>query len=314
LEATRPDGDVVVRIRSDQGVYFDQTVIWSYHNPMDMESDEYNISFEPYPDSLYACFIGSNADTTFFILDRRDGKPTNVHFRKLSIRAYVHGTIWFCGNRAHASGWNGYNSIDNCIFQDVGNFSQPEQNGCYGVLDFMNARYNIVRNCIFFNCANANTQPYPQKEEAGMLDLANLNAIVGIYLAHHSGNNYITENTFQNIKGDPVRIRDVSNDNEICFNKFYKSGWAAICTMWYCHPNTTDCLPTPDGLIDECPSYGTIFRNNKVEGNWICGLPRLFKDIDPNSKFGCSPNSEPRIQLYNNVSTECRGHVSASRS
>jgi hypothetical protein len=307
LRITVPMSDVTVRIRSDHEPYIDQTVIWDYHNAPDSLSPEYNITFEAYPDSLYACFIGSNADTNFFTLDRHDNGATNVHFRKLSIRRYRTGAIWFCGNRVDdAEGWNGYNSIEDCIFYEIGSQWQPDKLGCYGVLDFMNSRFNVIWGCEFRDCANAYDTGFPQGDvEAEVYSTHTVNAI---YLAHHSTNILVIGNTFTRIKGDAVRIRDQSNNAEICYNSFYQTGWSGIVTMWYCHPAYVpwgycrSLLP-----IDECPSWFASFHDNYVEGNWTCGQPRLFYDLRPSDNEACEMPIDPyRIDLWNNTVGPCR--------
>jgi len=309
LRALMPTADVVVRIVSDQDPYIDQTVIWNYHNEM-----ESGITFEAYPDSFYACFIGTGADTNFFTLDRHDNTPTNIHFRKLSIRRYRTGAIWFCGNRLDdAEGWNGYNSVEDCIFYEIGSQWQPEKLGCYGVIDFMNSRFNLIRGCEFRDCANAYDTGFPQSTiEADVYSTHTVNAI---YLSHHSTNALIIDNDFSRIKGDAVRIRDESNSAEICYNSFYQVGWSGIVTMWYCHPAYGPWGYCHSALpIDECPSWFASFHDNYAEGNWACGESRLFYDLRPSDNEACEMPIDPyRIELWNNTTGPCKDGGSESK-
>jgi hypothetical protein len=303
LELTRPNSDVIVRIASNKGPCLDQSVMWTYGNARDSLSADYNLSFESWPAELHACFVGTAADTNFFTLDRQANRPTNVHFRRLTVRGYRTGAIWFCGDRYHGgSGWNGFNSIEDCTFADIGNKDEPDKLGSYAVLDFMNSRDNVIRHCTFLNCSNYYDTGFPQLQAPA--NVSNDFTIHAIYLAHHSVHNLIIENTFSSIKGDVVRIRDRSDRTEICYNSFYKSGWSATVTMWYCHPAYGMygyCEP-----FDECPSYFTDIHDNYFEGNWECGEPLLFQDLRVAEKENCEhPIDEYRAQLWNNATFAC---------
>ncbi len=92
LVEARPASDVIIRIRGDEGPYDGQSVIWEYWNA------EYNTTFESYPDSTYASFRQGDADTTFFVLAASAGRPTNLHFRRISVEGYTAGAIWFLGS------------------------------------------------------------------------------------------------------------------------------------------------------------------------------------------------------------------------
>lgn len=294
LRSDQPFDNVVVRIRSDQGIYTGQFVNWTYHRP------DFNVSFEPYPDSLYACFFGDGADTVFFKLISSSADATNLHFRMLSVRGYTRGAIWFTGDIGLATGFNSYNSITNCIFHDIGNALYPDKRMCYGVLDLVNSRYNAIEGCTFMNCANANTQPFPQVVTEATS--STLLPLVTVYLAHRSVGNLVTGCTFRSIKGDGIRIRDRSNDNVICYNYFEQVGWNAVCSMWYCHPQYGSC-----GYF-ECPSWNNWFYDNTIRGNWLCGFSMVFKDLRPedNNAIGCQYNPTwTRINLYGNTSDSC---------
>jgi hypothetical protein len=64
-------------------------------------------------------------------------------------------------------------------------------------------------------------------------------------------------NVFQEITGDPVKIRDFSNFNTIMDNVFSKSG---IEGAYFDHFNLSDEV--------ECPSYENYFAGNIIDGKY----------------------------------------------
>lgn len=296
LNSTRPQCDVVVKIRSDQGTYYSDKVIWTYFN------SEFKITFESYPDSLYSCFDGMGADTVLFIANAPISDRSNLHFKNLSIRHYIRGAIRIMGAAHTTYLFNSHNSIRNCIFQDIGNEKHPDKMLCWGVIQFDNCRNSVIENCVFLNCANANTQVYPQAISETS-DLPENLPIIGVYVAHYSLQDTIVGCTFRNFKGDCVRIRDSSNYNEICYNTAIKAGWTAFCTMWYCHS-----LFTPNCTEDECPSWFNRIHHNTLLGDWLCGYPKLFEDMRPQFNFegNCTyyPNGV-RVIMFDNKLEEC---------
>jgi hypothetical protein len=292
----RPDSDVIVRIRSDRGIYYDQSVIWDYFDP------EHNITFEAWPDSLYACFSQGSADTIFFVLKASAGCRTNLHFRRLFVQGYAAGAFRFNGDEHDESGWNGANTIEDCIMQDMGNETQPERHICWGVIDLVNSRHNVVRDCTLSECANANTNEFPQQESGLSLTSGPNLPIIAIYLANHSSCNEVTRCSFHRVKGDAVRIRDDSNENEISYCYFRQTGWTAVCTMWYRY---SEGYPS---TVAECPSWSNLFHHNRAEGNWLCGESRLFHDIhrEPARRCPEPPDGRAyRIRMWANETSSC---------
>jgi hypothetical protein len=296
LRELRPAEDVVVKIRSDRGVYEGQSVVWDYFNA------EHAITFEADPDSTYASFVQGEADTTFFVLRAAAGLPTNIRFRNLSIRGYAAGAIWFAGDAGKEGGWNGVNAITDCVMEDIGNEAQPERHICWAVVDLVNSRHNVIENCAFVNCANANTGRFPQDTLEAPLESGPNLPIIGVYLAHNSSCNTVVGCSFDGIKGDAVRIRDGSDGNDICRNSFRRTGWTAVCTMWYSYRRPFSSAP------GECPSWNNTFHHNRAEGNWLCGPSLLFYDMRPEPSPRCPrPAGEGgyRIRLWENNADSC---------
>ena len=302
LATVEPQSDITVKIRSDIGPYENQTVRWEYCRR------GANVFFEPYPDSVFARFTGRETDAVFFTFENASSGATNLHFRRLSIGDYARGAIWFIGDGEEAGRYNSNNSVIDCVFHDIGNQNCPEKAMCYGVVDVVNSRNNVIERCAFSNCGNANTRPSRASTEGN--GSAETLAIVCIYLAHHSSGNVVRRCTFENIKGDGIRIRDESNDNEIHHNDAVKTGWNAFCSMWYRHP-----LCTPGGAFTECPSVGNTLHDNIARGNWECERPRIFKDLRPQSNpyGGCPDESESaRIDIFDNEVEDCRHGAGAA--
>lgn len=286
LAALNLDADVTVRVYSNRGIYFNYTTVWEYYKP------EYNITFESYPDTLYACFMASEdnpPDTAFFNFRADDGLPTNIHIKRFSISNYVRRAILFYGDREdEATGWNGYNSVEDCIFTDIGNARKPEMHFCYSVICCYNSRYNRISNCRFRNIANAP---------------ADLPVIV-VYFAHYASYNDFIDCESSRVYGDAVRIRDFSNENYIAYNYFWKTGGLGVITHWYCIPEHGECTK----IGPECPSWENRFENNICKGDRECEIPRIFYDHKPMNTNDCPPTPityQERVRVSNCTAEAC---------
>jgi len=277
LMSNPPDMPVVVRIYSNRGHYYNLSTWWTYYNPM------CPTTLTAYPAVYHAYFVADEdapPDRPFFTLDAAAGEPTNIHITRLSITNYVRYIFVFRGDRENPdSGWNGYNSIQDCIVMDAGNARRPDLHFAYGAIGLVNSRYNLIQDCQFINCANANPDPPPWSSRP-TLRVGSCLPINGIYLAHYSSNNEIRLNIWENIRGDVIRLRDYSNENYIHHNQFYRAGWFAVVTHWYCIEGCTKMMP-------ECPSWENIFKDNICISNWRGDAPVIFHDLRPENKGGC---------------------------
>lgn len=312
LKTRRPDSTVIVRIYADRGDYVDYNTLWEYYNP------DYLTIFQPYPDSLYAPFVASNVnppDALLFRFEADDGMFTNIRIERFLVRNYVRGVFAFVGDREDKySGWNGNNVVKDCLFRDIGNEKLPGYKMAYSVIGVVNSRANKFMSCEFVNIANANRGVFPQELEEFPSLLAEIESmpeattevlpIIGFYFAHHSTNNLVIGCTSHGVKGDMIRLRDASHDNVIEENYFRKTGWTAVCTMWYCLPTFGVCTK----IGPECSSWENIFKNNICEGNWECNSARVFYDMKPMDRFPECPayaHHERRIHLIGNTFSEC---------
>ncbi|MET8282251.1 right-handed parallel beta-helix repeat-containing protein [Micromonospora sp. NPDC005174] len=81
--------------------------------------------------------------------------------------------------------------------------------------------------------------------------LSNKGNMHGIYLVNTTGSR-ITGNTFSSITGDPVRIRNGSNNTTVSGNTFVKSGTYAVFSEW-----------SDPAKGEKVCSRGSTFKNNR---------------------------------------------------
>jgi len=315
LEAVSPDSDVIVRLMSDQGAYFNYTVRWSYFHPA------HSITFESYPADSPAVFKADLLDPPwepFFTLEASPGEPTNLVFNRLRVADYVSRVFYFIRDRENSvGGWNGHNIIADCTFRNIGNFRLPSRPIVYGALTFVNSRDNVIDRCAFIHFANANaviSEPDAERFPDISIELRGARTeaaaeaspalpIVGIYLAHHSSRNTIVSCTIDSIFGDPVRMRDASDSTVIDSCVFTRSGHNAICSMWFCEASLFDC----DKIHSECPSCFAVLRNSAAFGDRLCSKPRLFADLSPILSRRCPPGcrTAERLRIENTIAEAC---------
>lgn len=259
LERDAVASDVIVRIESGGGTYAGQTVVWEY------TIEGKSITFTSWPENVHAVFSGGHMAGLFFAEIATPSRATNFTFQNLDVLDYSEGAFYFTGDDANPDAWTGSNVWKNCQFTHIGNYWNSLAPLCYGVIDLKRSTDCSITDCIFTDCAN-----YSE----------NL-TIIGIYLAHDASRNRIANNLFNLVKGDAIRIRDFSNDNEVCDNYFNQSGWEAAITTWYCNPRLTRCSAF------ECPSWGTLIHDNVMHGDYRCISHPIYKDLMEADRDGC---------------------------
>lgn len=282
LRADPPSCDVDVEVAP--GVYRRETVVWQ------TTYAEHRITFRAADRNDRPIFDGCTAagscpGGTFFILRSSSGAPTNLHFWYLRVRNYQ-TAISFNGDRNATTGSNGHNRIFGCYFERIGNLFNDAVDPSTACVRLVNSDDNEIANNHFVDVVNT---------RSGAL-------IHAIYAAHMSDRNTIASNRFVRSTGDPIRLRDYSNDNVITGNRLSRVGTHAGYTDWYCdHDARTDCTkPTP-----ECPSWGNQFRDNTLDGTWTCGALGAFHYFQGDSTTGCSrPSADARrVRTSGNVQT-----------
>jgi len=261
-----------VEVRIGPGRYHGQSVVWN------TTFDDHSIVFMPtHDDKNRPIFDGCPKDGgecggTFFKLKKNDGKPTNLTFRYLRVEHYV-CAFSLEGTRENvATTWNGYNTIYGCYFYEIGDLYSSAGTG-YAVIRLLNSDHNLVQNNHFiYNKNDSSTQ--------GLLH--------GLYLAHSAEHNLIKANSFKFHTGDPIRMRDGSNFNEVRDNKFTQTG-AYGYSEWYCDVTQSNCTKdTP-----ECPSWENEFRDNILNGGKSCDPLGTWKLYIEDSFPAQCPDSAP---------------------
>lgn len=250
------------------GTYFGQRVNWTYVMP------NHGVTFTR-PEGVDGrpvfdgCRDGQCLGGTWFQIQSSTGQPTRLSFMYLQIENY--GTaLSFNGNRNDEAASNGENRIYGCYLSRIGNVFNPELNPTTAAIRFVNSDDNVIANTHFVDIINTRS--------SGLLH--------GVYIAHMSDRNRIERNRFLRNSGDPVRLRDFSNDNIINDNRFIQSGIEAGYTDWYCDHDARDDCTKPD---PECPSWNNQFRDNELDGDYLCGQLGTFHYFQGEATTGCAP-------------------------
>jgi len=281
IATEQPNRDVEVIVAP--GRYFGQTVVWTYTMP------DYSITFtRPTPESdrpvFDGCLVENPTDTrtqcpagTWFMLRHSAGERTNLVFNYIRVERYQ-TAISLNGSRALESTFNSHNRIYGCYFYNIGNHFAPHLNPSTAVVRLVNSNDNSIENNHFINVINT-TSP---------------GLIHALYLAHYAHRNMISRNVFRNNSGDAVRLRDYSNGNVITANRFYKVGVTAGYSDWYCeHEHRDDCTKrnSSGDPLPECPSWDNQFRDNLLDGDYLCNPLGVWFYAQPDTAWGCSPPS-----------------------
>ncbi|WP_133160928.1 hypothetical protein [Pseudomonas laurylsulfativorans] len=189
-------------------------------------------------------FDGNGEQLTWLRVLSKDGYGSNVIIGNLHIRNYL-TAISIEGNRENQREFNAHNKIYNMRFENIGQTS-PDSPPSTAVIRFVNSRQNDVSGNEFINIKNV--------QSCGLLH--------AVYLAHHSSENLIKRNTFTNLCGSPIRIRDDSNYNKIQLNKFRNIQTIEAMDEWFCDKNIRhDCTKSEP----ELRSHLNTFNKNHIE-------------------------------------------------
>jgi|GEM_PF-1492248 hypothetical protein len=236
--------DIIVNVAS--GTYYNQPVVWTA-----VHKDFYVIikGTSPYSrprfDGRADSVATLGASRAFFVLNARGGM-SNLTIENLSITYYAEA-ISFNGSReATETGYNGSNKIIYNQFDKIGSMYMQDKTPAYAVVRFLNSRNNLVSGNTFTNIHNI---------------AANASLLHSLYIASYSSNNNFTGNVFRSQSGDPIRIRDFSNFNNITSNEIDRAGSVGY-SEWYCEQaSQSNC--TKD--VPECPSWGNTFTKNNLK-------------------------------------------------
>ncbi len=273
LMIREPDKEVHVRVLP--GTYHAQKVLWTFTMP------QHRIVFMPADGGkdrpvFDGCLAnGACPGGTWLRLKHAAGQKTNLHFEYMHIKNYQ-TAISLDGGRNQEATSNAANRIYGCYLENIGNVFNAELEPSTAALRLVNSDDNQIANNHFVNVVNTRS--------GGLIH--------AIYVAHMSDRNVISRNRFSMSTGDPVRVRDFSNGNQITGNRFSKVGTAAGYTDWYCdHEVRDDCTKA----TAECPSWNNAFRDNTLDGDWECKSLGTFFYFQDDSTAGCEkPDADAR--------------------
>jgi hypothetical protein len=291
LRSARPTTDVEVRIA--QGTYVAPPTTWRFYVPnhtVTFLPVDYHIGGDVDSFGGRPVFRG-NGESGFWFTARPPspgtGLDARLRFYYLQVEEYDRGGILMNGGtivsegmrRPAGDGLND-NTIIGMYFTRLGSHWSATNDG-YGGVDLVNSRRNTVKHNHFVSLQN---------REAG------LSLIHGVYLAHHSNENVVESNRFEEISGDPIRVRNDSNDNEIVGNEFHRTGRTAQFSDWFCD---SPCAQRYE-QARECASHGNVFSENEnVSGYFGNDVPHwTFFQAGPDYPGGpgCDNDGEHRIR------------------
>jgi hypothetical protein len=258
LVAAQPTIDVEVRIK--RGTYVAPPTRWTFLVP------GHTVSFMPadyrvggaLDDIAGRPVFRGNGKSGFWLtatLPPGHRGDAGLRFYYLRVERYDRGGLQISGGttpvhgqlRPKTAGHNG-NVVMGMYFTELGSRWAGKGSG-YGGVDLVNSRGNKI----LYN-------QFVKLENRG----AKADLIHGIYLAHHSSGNRVQANKFITISGDPVRIRNDSNDNDIFDNTLHGTGQGAQYSDWFCNLR---CARDSDRPA-ECASHGNLFHDNSTTSGY----------------------------------------------
>jgi hypothetical protein len=217
-----------VKVNIAAGTYPSASTVWSYSDP------------------TYATqIIGQGV-----VMDGRFATEWGLHIAPKNSRSniqvfHIKWTRYLRGGMTIGGGDN--NRIYHNTFYRIGSYySKRPEIRAYAGIYLIDSKYNSLEKSVFVSILNAGTG-YGNEH--------------GVYIVR-STNNQVTGNTFSNVGGDPIRVRDAANHNRISGNAFINSGALGYIGDWRCLRTTiTAC---PDG--DESLSWNNSFKDNVLKG------------------------------------------------
>lgn len=154
-----------------------------------------------------------------------NARKTKLRFKGLTVQEYNLGGIYLKGSTDLV--------VEGMHFTKLGTKFHAGEYG-RGAVHLRSSSRALIRDNRFSNLENHD------KEAA---------KVHGVYLAEKSSLNLVSGNRFTTISGDPVRVRDGSNNNTVQANNFSDTGYQAIVSDWQ--------------QPQECLSFGNHFTGNR---------------------------------------------------
>lgn len=166
----------------------------------------------------------------------------------LQIRNYF-TAISLEGNRDDPELSNSGTVIRRNIFKNIGSISVDDfEKNSTSAISLVNSKNNLIENNYFRSIRN--------KRSCGGLH--------SIYAAHFSSGNRILNNTFDDVCGSAIKLRDRSGDNVIQSNRFSRLENVPAIEEWFCDMTARkDCTKK----LGECPSTGNLQQGNFISSS-----------------------------------------------
>jgi hypothetical protein len=203
----------------------------------------------------------------FFVLDSRTGRPSNVYLENLHVQRYRQ-PITFRGDKVDETLGNGRNHVFGCFFYNIGDAYNPALDRGEACISIAGSDDNVIERSTFDRIRNA--------------DDADQRFLHVVYMNGHSDRNVVRDNRIRLGGGSPFRVRQLSHLNRLEHNDFAATSTEAIASDWH--------------DVDECPSFGTVIRDNYVDGTYDCTTqPLNWSTSMPDVEAGCTaPAGVPR--------------------
>jgi len=229
-----------VRIFVQPGTYVGQTIVLE---SSDTKGRLAIIGQGKKPDE-FPIFAGAGNIATWFTLRGSQGRDSGLTIEALKIRDYF-TAVSLEGDRDDKRRGNAGTTIRRNVFQNIGSVAVSENASSTAAIRLVNSHSNIIENNYFGRIRN--------RQDCGSLH--------AIYVAHFSSGNVISNNTFDDICGSVIKLRDRSNDNIIRNNRFAHLERVSAIEEWFCDmADRQDCTKK----LGECPSTGNAADGNSI--------------------------------------------------
>lgn len=297
LQELAPRTDVEIRIR--QGVYVAAPYTWRTYVPgrsISFMPADFQVGESQEDIAGRPIFRGDGSDgqwLTVRLPPGNAGGATNLKFYYLHVEQYQGGleirgglTTDSRGIRVPYDAGANNNVIYGNYFTKIGSLHGTAMG--FGAVVLQNSSDNLIRNNHFFRVENA----VPERSY-----------VHGTYVVHHSSRNTITNNRFEHVSGDPVRLRNDSNDNVVDQNTFDDTGAYATFSDWFCD---AVCLTNnPPGQPKECASHGNWFTRNDIGSGYQDNETTLWRLFPPGQHVagpaGCDNEGQDRVRTAENT-------------
>lgn len=240
---------VVVRVQP--GTYYGNIGDWRYSDPT------HRTLILGYDVTVDGSRDPRNWETYWGLSIHPENDVSNIEIRGFKFTRFMNGGIIQKGG-----GGDKYVGV---TFYKLGSYYTGQDVWGIGGVMWNNVQGSTVYKSVFVNILNSDENDGYGKEH-------------GVYLFRSSGNQ-IVSNTFTNVGGDPIRVRNSSNNNRVTGNTFTRTGSHAYIGDWY-------------STKGESRSWGNVFKYNALEGPhpWhLSGFTRPSYCYDqPAAGFVCS--------------------------